>query len=194
MSKPVSRVPLNGYPIESPFDSINEIREYLSGDLVTCLRCGRQYKGLASHLKRVHEMTADEYREFYGIPWTYGLVCGETSGLISENSTRLVAEGVICSHNVDMSVVNKAQKRTSPKVRDEIRAENLSEVNKDCTGEETARRKTAPKRGTPEYSALMKQRPQCSSDETKERLRNIWVGKSRDGIRGKMIRDETKKK
>jgi len=65
----------SGYPVEKPFSSIEDVREYLSGDRVVCLLCGRSYKVLSSHLKAKHDMTTDEYRERYRIPWSYGL-CG----------------------------------------------------------------------------------------------------------------------
>ena len=191
MSKKVSRVLLKGYPTDRMFDSIKDVRDYFSENRIRCLRCGRRFKGLIGHLWKVHEMTANEYREIYGIPWTYGLVCPKTSSIISDNSTKLIKEGVICTHKVDMAVVCKAQKRPRVVVRDEICTENLSEVNKDCTGEETQRRKAAPKRGTKEHHDKLATRPQCSSSEAKHRLRTIWKGKERFGMRGKMVRNDS---
>jgi len=35
--------------------------------------CGRSFVQLAAHLGPAHGMTADGYKERYGIPWTYGL-------------------------------------------------------------------------------------------------------------------------
>lgn len=188
MTKPISRKPLNGYPVEQAFGSIASIRAYLSEDRIRCLRCGRRLRGLSYHLFKIHHMTVDEYREIYGIPWTYGLVCQETSSMISENSSRLVADGVICSNPVDMSVLHTAQRRARVAVRDEICIENLADVNADCTGDVTRQRQLAPKRGTQECRDQAAARPQCSSPESKHRLRTIWVGKKRTGERGKMIR------
>ena len=186
MSKPVSRKPLDGYPVNRPFGSISEIRTYLSGERITCLRCGRTFKGLSFHVWKVHGITTDDYKGMYGIPWTYGLVCKETSAIISENSSQLFKEGVIGSHNMDMDIVRAGKKRKRVSVRDEICTENLSEVNKFCDGEITRQRKLAPKRGTKEFHDKMASRPQCSSPEAKTRLRTLWRGKKRDGERGKM--------
>ena len=188
MTLPIARTTARGYPIEKPFESLVTMRAYFSESRIRCLRCGRRFKGLAGHLWQIHGMSTDDYRELYGIPWTYGLVCAETSGIISGNSIRLVSEGVICTNDVDMSLLTRATKRPRPVVRRAINTENLSEVNKDCTGKETRRRLAAPKRGTPEYGQMAANRPQCVSSETKTRLRTIWKGKKRDGERGKMVR------
>ena len=37
---------LPGFPIEQPFESIEDVREYMSGDKIVCLRCGKEYKEL----------------------------------------------------------------------------------------------------------------------------------------------------
>lgn len=66
------RIVLIGYPINKPFESAEEVREYLSEDKIVCLLCGREYHHLAVHL-RTHDMTPDQYREKYHIPWTYAL-------------------------------------------------------------------------------------------------------------------------
>jgi len=183
-----SRSPLPGYPVEKPFSTIAEVRAYLAEPMVRCLRCGRKFKSLSSHLVTIHEMTADDYRHTYGIPWTYGLVSPETSEIISENSQRLVADGIVRGAS-DTSRMIQAQRRPESAARVQLRAENLAEANKGCTGEETRRRAMAPKRGTPEYVAAMRARPNCQSPETKQRLRTLWIGKKRRGARGPMVTD-----
>lgn len=182
------RTPLHGCPVERPFSTIAEVRAYLAEPMIRCLRCGRKFKSLSSHLVTIHEMTADDYRHAYGIPWTYGLVSTETSKIISENSQRLVAKGIVRGVS-DTSRMLQAQRRPESAARAQLRTENLAEVNKGCTGEYTRKRAMAPKRGTPEYSAALRARPNCQSPETKERLRKMWVGKKRNGVRGAMVKD-----
>ena len=56
-------------------------------ETVLCHECGARPRGLGGHL-RVHEMTADEYREAHGLPRTLPLVCREYSAALSESATR----------------------------------------------------------------------------------------------------------
>jgi hypothetical protein len=65
--------PLNGFPRRARFRTLEEARDYLDHDKLQCLICGRRYPGLAQHLDKNHLMRADEYREMFGIPWTYPL-------------------------------------------------------------------------------------------------------------------------
>lgn len=62
------------YPVTDPFTNIEQINEYLGGDFINCLMCGKKLKQLSAHLVKVHDIRADEYRKKYGIPWTYALV------------------------------------------------------------------------------------------------------------------------
>ena len=41
--------------------------------LLTCLECGRRFRGLGSHLRRAHGLTGAEYREAHGLPVTAAL-------------------------------------------------------------------------------------------------------------------------
>jgi DNA-directed RNA polymerase subunit RPC12/RpoP len=50
-----------------------EVREYLAGDRIQCLVCGEEFKRLQFKHLALHEMTADDYRETFGIPWKYSL-------------------------------------------------------------------------------------------------------------------------
>lgn len=71
------RVTLQGYPMEFVFQTREALDNYLSGDRVTCLRCGQSYAILDTHLRKQHDMTSDDYREIYGIPANRGLVGAE---------------------------------------------------------------------------------------------------------------------
>jgi hypothetical protein len=147
---------------------------------------------------KIHELSIDEYKQSYGIPWTYGLVGTDTSALISSNSQRLVNEGKICKPED----LEKAQALSGPgqqRKRSEsvvgVAIENIQMLNRKKGYDGTIRRKRAnlPRRGTPEYLSLMQKRPQCHSPETLKRLRTIWVGKKRNGERGKMLQKAVEK-
>ena len=42
-------------------------------------------KAIGYHLQKIHFMSGDDYKEKFGIPWTYGLVGEETSQKMSES-------------------------------------------------------------------------------------------------------------
>lgn len=79
-----------GYPIEKPFDTVRDAREYLGSDRIVCLRCGKLYKSLNIHLT-VHSWTVDQYKEFYGLPWSVGLASKETREKFAAGARRTMA-------------------------------------------------------------------------------------------------------
>lgn len=77
MTAPRSRKPLPGYPKSFKFQSREDLEEYLSGDRITCLLCGRSFKSLNTHLK-IHDTNEAEYKETFDIPWRTGLQSAAT--------------------------------------------------------------------------------------------------------------------
>lgn len=77
------RTPIGIYPVMEPFTSIAQVDEYLAGEYITCLLCGKKLKALATHLVKIHGIGADDYRLRYGIPWSYGLVPAISSDKIA---------------------------------------------------------------------------------------------------------------
>lgn len=61
------------FPWNGKFRTLQEVRQYLDEDKLICLLCGRHYVGLAVHIVRTHKMPLDDYKERFGIPWTYGV-------------------------------------------------------------------------------------------------------------------------
>lgn len=74
-----AREVLSGYPKSEPFECREEIERYLAADEIACLLCGKPYKMLALHLKRIHQIDAGDYRWRYNIPAHFGLVGKSTS-------------------------------------------------------------------------------------------------------------------
>lgn len=68
-----------GFPVTQPFTTREELTLYFAGERLTCLLCGKQYKDVGKHVQKIHNMTPDDYRGGYGIPWRQGLVCADTS-------------------------------------------------------------------------------------------------------------------
>lgn len=82
-----------GYPIEEPFETREQIENYLNCDRLICLLCGKTYKSLCGHLS-VHGTNADDYKEKYGLPWGCGLTCISTKEMNINHGKRLVIEGI----------------------------------------------------------------------------------------------------
>lgn len=78
-----ARMIMPGFPSEEYFTTINQIEEYFSGDTITCLHCGKQYKILSVHLIKSHGILPDEYRKKYGLPYTRGLIAKNIENKIS---------------------------------------------------------------------------------------------------------------
>lgn len=64
---------LPGFPVETVFETREQLDQYLSGDTIQCLLCGREFQLLDTHLRGVHGLTSDDYRKRYGIGSTVGL-------------------------------------------------------------------------------------------------------------------------
>lgn len=64
-------------------------------DEITCLECGRSLSQLASHLSRVHQMTAQEYRARHGLPASYSLACQRIQEVQRKKTARRIAEGLL---------------------------------------------------------------------------------------------------
>lgn len=55
-------------PPTAPFQTMEEVDDYLSGDAITCLVCHKRLQRLDLHLQIMHDMSANAYRDRFGIP------------------------------------------------------------------------------------------------------------------------------
>jgi hypothetical protein len=81
------------YPVESPFLTIDALHDYFSQSRITCLLCGRKMHVLGKHLVSVHGVTSDQYREKYGIPWSYGLCSPSAANNYSKALKKRIESG-----------------------------------------------------------------------------------------------------
>jgi hypothetical protein len=141
---------LEGFPITRAFESIDEVKEYLSGDKIICLLCGKAYKSLGVHLLRIHDVAVDEYRERYKIPWTYGVLSKKSHEAYSKTMTRRIAEGFDPSMpaGVFVSVIKNSTIRKCP-YKAEVARQNVSEYNESRPKAEP--RKNRATFGSPEH-------------------------------------------
>jgi hypothetical protein len=55
------------------FKTRREVELYFAGKTIECLLCRQRFRRLAGHLAAKHEMSVDEYRSRFGLPWSRGL-------------------------------------------------------------------------------------------------------------------------
>jgi ROS/MUCR transcriptional regulator protein len=60
-------------PNDAPFQTMQEVDDYLSANTITCLVCGKNLQRLNRHLQITHGITPDEYRAQFGIPFSRSL-------------------------------------------------------------------------------------------------------------------------
>jgi hypothetical protein len=60
-------------PNNAPFQTMREVDDYLSGNTIACLICGKSLQRLNIHLQKVHGTTPVEYRAQFGIPFSRSL-------------------------------------------------------------------------------------------------------------------------
>lgn len=99
-----------------PFQTIEEVNEYLDDDLIYCLECGGRYKSLASHIHHSHTLSPDDYRRKYNIPMSYGLCSRSLKAQVSNRAKNLWSDGKM--EHVRKRVKSKAHKKKLHKAKD----------------------------------------------------------------------------
>jgi predicted transcriptional regulator len=89
-------------PEREPFQTREQVDEYLSGETVQCLICGRRFNGLHMHLKFKHGITDDDYRQRYGIPLSRSLTSATYRAKVADSSMTIACPK--CGDDVVTSV------------------------------------------------------------------------------------------
>ena len=55
--------------------------------------CGRYFEFLSGHLRKSHDISHEQYRDWYGLPWRKGLVSRNVSKKISSNLIKRIKNG-----------------------------------------------------------------------------------------------------
>lgn len=83
-------------PRTEPFRTQAEIDEYLAGDLIQCLECGKWFRQITGkHLRLVHELTPDEYRARWALPRLTPLAGRATREARSQVIRRQIESGAL---------------------------------------------------------------------------------------------------
>ncbi len=122
----IQRFPWNG-----KFMTKTEIDDYLAGNKIQCLLCGKWFKIISSHLKRIHDIDSDEYREKYGLPWKHGLCGKEVSLKLSTAMNERRKNGFLPDIDAAREKSKHATKRPDQPFFKKVKIENLECFNKD---------------------------------------------------------------
>lgn len=77
------------------FQTRAEVDAYLAHEKIECLECGQRFAFLGNHLRRVHGISADEYRIAWGLPATVPLAGTAYRAAHAEKIRRMQAEGAL---------------------------------------------------------------------------------------------------
>jgi ROS/MUCR transcriptional regulator protein len=69
------------------FQTMQEVDDYLSGNTITCLVCGKSLQRLNMHLQKAHGTTPEEYRVQFGIPLSRSLTSAPSRAKSSASMT-----------------------------------------------------------------------------------------------------------
>jgi len=65
------------------------IKKSVTPDYIACLEDGKKFKSLKRHLRSEHDMSADEYREKWGLPRDYAMVAPTYAAMRSDLAKRM---------------------------------------------------------------------------------------------------------
>ena len=109
---------------ERPFESRAEVDEYLAGDEVLCLECGRYYSTLGPHLKRVHGIDAREYRSIWKIPAGMALAGVAYRATRSRVAVSMIESGVLTHDHLERAVESAKSAGRGQRVEWELRVQS----------------------------------------------------------------------
>lgn len=166
-----------GYPKEFVFSNVEELNNYLNSEKITCLLCGKKFKSLGHHIMGIHQMSVDDYKEKYGIPFTRGLTSESTTLKHTINAKKKVEQGVLRStaenrEKAHQAILSGSMRKRVP-IRDIYSNDNLKIINKDCTTKTRDKIASQTKFGSDEYYEKMKNRPSLYTEERIALLRKI---------------------
>ncbi len=77
------------------FQTQSDIDEYLAGEKIQCLECGKWFLSLGTHMSRIHGMTANDYRDKFGLPRSTPLAGQSTRQTLSNQMVAMRQDGLI---------------------------------------------------------------------------------------------------
>lgn len=109
----------------APFETMEEVEEYVSGDTIQCLECGRHFKMITGkHLQQMHDITQDEYREKWGIPRTLGLAIAALKEVKRDQALKMHADGVLTVDHLPSASDPRTRRPTNQRAKASRKAQS----------------------------------------------------------------------
>lgn len=162
------------------FTTKKDLEAYFSGDILECLYCGRSYKSLGVHLKKIHGKTARDYKKDFNIPYRKGLISSPTKLKLKKAMEERYSSGEI--QKLSHSQFEKLVGKSDTSVRKEI------QVFMGCSKKLTIQHKNNLKKWwtderRAEQAEKMKGSTHCigrkATKETKDNLKKSWTDERR---------------
>lgn len=106
------------------FQTRAEVDAYLAHEKIECLECGQRFAFLGNHLRRVHGISADEYRIAWGLPATVPLAGTAYRAAHAEKIRRMQAEGTLTYDHLPAAVEAARHAGRTPKSEMDARAQS----------------------------------------------------------------------
>jgi hypothetical protein len=123
---------------------------------------------LAAHVQRIHGISAESYKERYGIPQVFTLSCQATSELHSAWAKHAIESGII---NLTQNQAALARSHITRKSKRQWSKKMLAQM---LDGDDKPKKSA---RGSPEFHEKMQARPQCQPDVVADRFSRYWKGR-----------------
>ena len=94
-----------------PFRTRQEIERYFNSETIECLLCGRRFRRLGQHLAARHDVSVDEYRRRYGLPWSRGLTSAASRNASGWNPERKEKAKKIAQNSRFFELAHPARRR-----------------------------------------------------------------------------------
>jgi predicted transcriptional regulator len=76
-------------PIQDELNPAVSIKKSVTPDTITCLDCGKLFKSLKRHIRTDHDLTPEEYREKWNLPYAYPMVAPNYAASRSDLAKKL---------------------------------------------------------------------------------------------------------
>lgn len=116
LRRAIRHTPLPGFPSNAKFETSEEVAAYLTGEKIQCLLCGRSFADLGKHVRTLHLISPDEYREQRGIPWGVALCAEEVSARYSRAVKSLLSAPGAMDRLLQIAALARATKIDTPPV------------------------------------------------------------------------------
>jgi ROS/MUCR transcriptional regulator protein len=113
------------------FKTRRDVERYFGGKTIECLLCGLRFRRLAGHLAAKHEMSVDEYRTRFGLPWSRGLTSAASVASSGWTDERKVKARRLARKNRFFELAHLTRRRTPAPF---LKAEAVKNLGKHAVG------------------------------------------------------------